>query len=268
MTLLDVLTVALIRGLGEVLPIGASGPLAVLPGLVGSDDGRAALSIATHCGILVALLLYFWRDVLAMVVGLWRLAKGKPDAGSWLMLHVAAGTVPAAALGGFLAAPTADLIGPVLASILILLGGVILLVCDRLGVTVRRVEHLSISFAAGLGLVQALALFPGVSRTGITIATARLMGWERREAARFSLLLAIPLILGYVAVSLWQLTRHTQPILSADLQIAAIAAGMIAFTAIAAMMAWVDRHTYAPLAVARIVVGLVALGIALLSSLG
>lgn len=267
MTLLDVLTVALIRGLGEVLPIGASGPLAALPGLAGSDDGRAALAIATHCGILVALLLYFWRDVLAMVTGLWRLAKGKPDAGSWLMLHVVAGTVPTALLGAFLALPAAAAIGPVMAAILILVGGVVLLLCDWLGVTVRRVEHLSLPVAAGLGLVQALALFPGVSRTGITIAAARLLGWERREAARFSLLLAIPLILGHAAVSLWTLTRHTQPILSADLQIAAAAAGLIAFAAIAAMMAWVDRHTYAPLAVARIIVGLGALGLLLWSSL-
>lgn len=267
MTLLDVLTVALIRGLGEVLPIGASGPLAALPGLAGSDDGRAALAIATHCGILAALLLYFWRDVLAVLTGLWRLAKGKPDSGSRLMLHVAAGTVPTAILGAFLAIPAAAAVGPVLAAILILVGGFALLICDRLGVTVRRIEHLSLPVAAGLGLLQALALFPGVSRTGITIAAARLLGWERREAARFSLLLAIPLILGHTALSLWQLTRHTQPILSADLQIAAAAAGLIALTAIAAMMAWVDRRTYAPLALARIVLGIAALGMLMWSSL-
>ena len=268
MTLLDVLLVALIRGLGEALPLGASGPLAALPGLTGSDSARAALSVATHFGILLALLLYFWRDVLAMALGLWRLAKGKPDAGSRLMLHVAAGTVPTALAAGFLAVPAAGLVGPLAAAGLIVLGGVVLLGCDRLGVTVHRVEHLSIPLAAGLGLTQVLALVPGVSRTGITISAARLLGWERVEAARFSLLLAIPLHLGAGLFDLWRLTRQAQPILSADLQLATVASGGIALVAVAAMMAWVGRHSYAPFALARIALGVVILAAVAWTSLG
>jgi len=260
--------VALIRGLGEGLPLGASGPLAVLPGLAGTDSARVALSVATHLGILLALLLYFWRDVLAMGQGLWRLAKGKPDAGSRLMLHVAAGTVPTAVLAGLLAAPVAGLVGPIGAAGLIVVGGVVLLACDRLGVTVCRVEHLSLPLAAGLGLTQVLALLPGVSRTGITISTARLLGWERGEAARFSLLLAIPLNLGAGLFDLWQLTRQAEPILSADLQLAVLASGGIALVAIAAMMAWVQRRSYAPFALARISLGLGLLAVAVWSSFG
>jgi len=268
LTLLDVLVIALIQGLGEVLPLGTSGLLTSPSDLTGTDSARAAASVAIHLGILLALLLYFWRDVLAMGRGLWRLAKGKPDPGSRLMLHVAAGSIPFALVAGVLATPAATLVGPVGAASLILLGGLLLLACDRLGVTVHRIEHLTLPQAAGLGLTQVLALVPGVSRTGITISVARLLGWERGEAARFSLLLAIPLNLGAALFDLWRLLRQAQPILSGDLQLAALASGIIALIGIAVMMAWVGRHSYAPFALARIGLGIIAVLTALWTSFG
>ncbi len=263
MTLLDALIVAVIHGLGEVLPLGASGHLTALPGIAGPPESGAALSIAAHCGILLALTGYFWRDVIAMVIGVWRLAKGKPDGGSRLFLHVAVATVPAAAAGWLLLEHAGNLIGPVGAAAMVLAGGVLLLACDKLGVTVRRIEHASFVGSFCLGALQILALIPGVSRTGITITVARLMGWERQAAARFSLLLAMPLILGHGGYTLWTLSRHARPILSADLAITAAAAGLTALVAVAGMMAWVDRRSYAPFAVARITLGGAILALAL-----
>ena len=262
MTLLDALVIALIQGLGEVLPLGASGHLAALPLLAGTPEGRAALSVAAHVGTLLALMIYFWREVGAMGLGVWRLAKGKPDGGSRLFLHVAAGTVPAAA-GWFLLDRAAGIVGPVTASALILGGGLLLLACDKLGVTVRRIEHMTFLGSFSLGLLQVLALIPGVSRTGVTITIARLLGWERQAAVRFSLLLAMPLILGHAGRTFWGLSQHARLILSPDLMIAAAAAGLASLVAVAAMMVWVERHTFAPFAVARIVFGVVAMGLAL-----
>ncbi|TAN64317.1 MAG: undecaprenyl-diphosphate phosphatase [Magnetospirillum sp.] len=263
MTLLDVLIVALIQGLGEVLPLGASGHLAVLPALAASPEGRAALSGAAHVGTLLALMIYFWREVGAMGLGVWRLAKGKPDGGSRLFLHVAVGTVPAAAAGWFLIDRVAGFGGPVLTAVLVLAGGLLLLACDKLGVTVRRIEHMSFVGSFGLGLLQVLALIPGVSRTGITITVSRLLGWERQAAARFSLLLAMPLILGHGGRTFWAVSQHTRLILSADLMIAAAAAGLASLAAVAVMMAWVERRTFFLFALARIAFGTVALGLAL-----
>ena len=262
-TLLEVLVIVLIRGLGEVLPLGASGHLAALPMLAGSDDGRAALSVAAHLGILLALMAYFWRDVGNMGVGVWRLAKGKPDGGSRLFLHLAVGTIPAAAAGWFLIDHVAGLAPPVTAAALVFGGGVLLLACDKLGVTVRRIEHMSFAGSFGLGLLQVLALIPGVSRTGITITIARLLGWERQAAARFSLLLAMPLIQGHGGRTFLGLWRQGELILSADLMIAAAAAALVSLAAVAAMMAWVERHTFLPFAVERIVFGAGAMGLAL-----
>ncbi|OAN50660.1 UDP-diphosphatase [Paramagnetospirillum marisnigri] len=263
MTLLDVLLVALIQGLGEALPLGASGLLAALPRLAGSIEGRAALSVAAHLGILVALMLYFWRDVGAMGAGLWRLGKGKPDAGSRLLLHLALGTIPAAAAGWFLLDRVAGLVSPALAAGLVLAGGIFLLVADRLGVTVRRIEHMTFVGSLVLGAMQVLALVPGVSRTGITITLARLLGWERQSAARFSLLLAMPLIIGHAGRTFWGLAQRADLVLSSDLALAAAAAGGSALVAVAAMMAWVNRRSFAPFALARIVLGAVALALIL-----
>ncbi|MDO8605791.1 MAG: undecaprenyl-diphosphate phosphatase [Phaeospirillum sp.] len=263
MTLLDVLVVALIQGFGEVLPMGASGLLAVLPMLTGSPDGRAALSVAAHLGTLLALMLYFWRDVWAMGQGVWRLLKGKPDGGTRLFLHVMVGTVPAAAAGWFLMDRGFGGVGPALAATLILGGGLLLLVCDKLGLTVRRIEHMTFVGSFGLGVLQVLALIPGVSRTGITITVCRLLGWERQAAARFSLLLAMPLILGHGGRTFWSLSRHTDLIVSADLMIAAAAAGLASLLAVAIMMAWVERRTFLPFSVARILFGAAALALAL-----
>lgn len=262
MTLLDVLLVALVRGMGEVLPLGSSGTLTALP-LLGSADGRAALTIATQTGILVALIVYFWRDVLAMGRGLGLAVQGKPDAGARLLLHIVVGTVPTALLGWWLAEPAGRIVGPSVAAGLILFGGVLLLAADRLGVTVRRIEHLGLASAAGLGLLQVLALLPGVSRTGITITAARLLGWERREAFRFSLLLAIPLVGGHGALTLAGLIDHSDLVLSSDLQLAAVTAGGVAFLSIVAMMSWVERRTFVPIALLRIALGAGALSLAL-----
>ena len=156
-TLLEVLVIALIQGLGEVLPLGASGLLASQTILTGAPESRAALSVAAHMGVILALMLYFWRDVAAMSVGVWRLAKGKPDGGSRLFLFVAAGTIPAALAGWFLLDRMVGAVSPVSAASFVLVGGLFLLVSDKLGVTVRRIEHMGFAGAVGLGALQILA---------------------------------------------------------------------------------------------------------------
>lgn len=243
---------SLIQGLGEVLPVSASGHLTALPALAGSAEGRAAITVAANFGIVVALMLYFWRDMAAMGVGLWKLGKGRPDAGTRLFMHVAVGAAPALLVGWLYVSSGGGFGSPTTAVAAMLVFGLFLLVADQLGMTVSRVEHISWAAAFGIGVLQAAALIPGVSRTGITITAARLMGYERRAAARFSLLLAIPAFAAHGAWTFRSLARNAEIILSMDLAYAATTAGVAALLAVAAMMAWVDRHSFAPFAIWRV----------------
>jgi len=255
-TLLDVVVVALIQGFAEVLPLGASGHLALLPSaLAGAPDERAAVLLAAHGGILAALALYFWRDMLAMGNGLWKLAKGRPDAGTRLFFRLLVGTLPAAAIGWGVARLGLPAASPVAAAAAMAVFGLFLLVADNLGMTVRRVDHLSFAGAFAIGVLQAAAVVPGVSRTGITVTAARLMGFERDDAARFSLLLAIPLLSGSAALSAWTLWHRDALAYSSDLAVAAALAAIAGLIAAAAMIGWVRHRSFAPFAVWRILLG-------------
>jgi undecaprenyl-diphosphatase len=255
-TLLEALMIGAIRGVTEVLPLGAAGHLALLPEPAASPDQMAATALATDIGIILALGLYFWRDLAAMAAGLRRLAKGRPDANSLLLLHVLEGTAAAAALGwGLRLLLPLQSPGPVIVAGALAGFGLVLLVADRLGITVRRVAHMSHLGAILFGALQAVALIPGVSRTGIVVTALRLTGYERSEAARFSLLLALPPVLGAIGLSIWRLTRHGTILLSGDLILTVAVAGLAALAAIALMMAWLRHATYTPFALWRIALG-------------
>jgi undecaprenyl-diphosphatase len=263
-TLLDVVFVALLQGIAEVLPLGAAGHLALLGDIVANGSARAAVVVAADLGIVVALMLYFWRDLFAMGRAVVKLFKGRMDPGGRLLLQVLAGSLPALGLTWIFAEMGGGTASRTVAASALVVFGLFLLAADRLGVTVRRVEHLGWLGAVVIGILQAAAAIPGVSRTGITITAARLMGFERRDAARFSLLLGIPLIAGHAALTLGQLSRQAQLIWSSDLVLASGLAGIAALISVAAMMAWVERHSFAPFAAWRIVLGLGVLGLALI----
>ena len=254
MTLLDVVLVALITGIGEVLPLGAAAHLAFLPAIAGTPDQLAVAAAAADMGIVCGLSVYFWRDFAAMAVGLWRMIKGRPDAGTRLFFQLVLGTVPALLLGWAFTRLAPGVGGRTVAAGAMAGFGLLLLLADRLGMTVRRIDHLSPVGALVIGTLQAAALVPGVARVGIAITAARLLGYERADSARLALLLSIPL-LAWSAVSLvWRLRGEL--VLSSDLAAAVVVAGVAALAACAGMTGWVRRHSYTPFAVWRILLGI------------
>lgn len=255
MTLLDVVFIALLQGIADVLPLGASGHLALVGRLAASAEGRAAVVAAAEIGMVVALMLYFWRDLFLMGRSVVKLAKGRMDPGGRLLLQVLAGSLPAIALAWAFVELGGGTASPTVAASALLVFGLFLWVADRLGVTVRRVEHLGWLGAVIIGILQAAAAIPGVSRTGITLTAARLMGFERLDAARFSLLLAIPMLAGDATHALWRVSRQAELIVSNDLLIAAGLGCFGAWFAAALLMAWIERHTFAPFAWWRVLVG-------------
>lgn len=267
MPLLFIFVLAVVQGITEFLPISSSGHLELawqtmdhegiaLP----PENQRLILFVAVHLGTLFAVLLYFWRDVGTLAVGIFRLltVRGGPQAR--LVANIAVGSIPLAVVGYL----GRDVIVETLYDLEVIawctIGfGVLLYLADRFGMTVRRVEHLSLTGALAIGLSQALALIPGTSRSGITMTAARMMGFERAEAARFSLLLAIPAILGASLLEGLELYRLGNLQLGLDAAVAAGLAFVSAVIAIALMMIWLRRASFTPFVIYRILLGVLVL---------
>jgi undecaprenyl-diphosphatase len=134
--------------------------------------------------------------------------------------------------------------------------GVVLWIADRVGMTVRRIEHIGFWDAMLIGLSQVLALVPGTSRSGITMTAARLLGMERPDAARFSMILSIPTIVGAGVLEGWELYKLGDARLTADVFLAATLAFVAAIVAIVLMMAWLKRASFTPFVIYRIALGI------------
>lgn len=255
MTYLDIVLIAVIQALAGVLPLSASGHFALFSGLAGDPAAFAAVSVAAHLGMGLGVALWLWRDVWGMTVGLGRLLKGKSDPGGRLFLALLVASLPAGLLGGWLLTAVQPPHNQLLAAACLLGFGVLLALADRWGVTVRRIEHLGLPGGVLFGLLQVLALAPGVSRTGIVVTAARIVGYERRDAARLALLLGIPAVLGLGVFKLWMLSQHTVLILSGDLLLATALAAFVAWLAAGALLGWLGRRTFQPFYVWRIMLG-------------
>jgi undecaprenyl-diphosphatase len=210
--IIQALLMGIVQGLTEFLPVSSSGHLIVVPYLFGWDDAfltSLAFSVMLHLGTLVALLVYFRADWLRLVpAGLAairdRSFRGDPDRKlAWLL---AAATIPAAIVGFVFDDLIEDQFRQVgLVAVTLVVGGILLWIADRVGRTDRRIAEVSFPVAIGIGVAQALALIPGISRSGISITAGRLAGLDRESAARFAFLMATPITLGagsYEALSL------------------------------------------------------------------
>lgn len=263
MPILHVAILALIQGATEFLPISSSGHLVLVPALAGWPDQGLIIDVAVHVGTLGAVMAYFWRDMAVMGRGLWGLAKGKgADRGVRLFLLLVLATVPVVVAGFWVNSQWPNGLRSLTVIGWATLGfGVLLWLTDRFGMTMRRMDHLGWGDALVIGLAQVLALIPGASRSGVTMSAARMLGMERPDAARFSMLLSIPTIVGAGALKGFDLYQAHDATLSADAFIAAGMALVSALVAIAVMMAWLKRATFAPFVVYRIVLGGVLLSL-------
>ena len=256
MPLLHLAILAVIQGLTEFLPVSSSGHLALVPHVLGWPDQGLVIDIAVHVGTLGAVMVYSWRDISRMLLGLLQALKGSDSAGLDLFSLIVLASLPVVAAGYFVSQYLGDALRTTEVIAWSTIGfGVVLGIADRVGMTIRRLEHMSYAAALFIGLAQVLALIPGASRSGVTMTAARMIGFERADAARFSLLLSIPAILG--AATLAGLNIHQ----TGDLELgfdAAIAAGiafLAALISISVMMAWLRHAGFMPFVIYRLLLG-------------
>jgi undecaprenyl-diphosphatase len=210
-TYVQALIMGIVQGLTEFLPISSSGHLIVVPFMAGWDDPfitSLAFGVMLHVGTLLALLVYFRADWLRLVpAGLAtvrdRSFRSDPDRRlAWLLV---AATVPAA-IAGFLLSDAIDELWSnagadahrdvPLVAVTLVIGGIVLWAADRFGPRTKGVRDVTFPVATAIGAAQALALIPGISRSGISIAAARVAGLDREASARFAFLMATPITAG------------------------------------------------------------------------
>jgi undecaprenyl-diphosphatase len=248
---------ALVQGITEFLPISSSAHLILVPAVTDWPDQGPVIDVAVHVGTLFAVLLYFRRDVIAMAQGLADLARGRRNDGTRLMICVVAATLPIVFAGYFVM--KVGLIEELRSVRLIAwttLGfGIVLHLADRYGPRLRPMGAVGLRDAMIIGLAQTLSLLPGTSRSGITMSAARAIGFERADAARFSMLLSIPTILAAGLLAGLDLAEAGDATLGMDAFIAAGLAFLAALAAISLLMRWLAHAGFGPFVLYRILLG-------------
>jgi undecaprenyl-diphosphatase len=263
------LVLGLVQGATELLPISSSAHLILVPWLADwtylerSDEFNQTFDVALHVGTLIAVGAYFWRDLVRLVQA-WlrsfhrRAIETGEERLAWV---VAVATIPAALIGAvgenFIATRLGE---PWQIAILLAVFGIVLWVADHRPAR-RRMETLTIRDAVLIGVAQAAALAPGVSRSGVTISAGRFLGLDRDGAARMSFLLLVPTTLGAI---LW---KGTTDVLLGDLPpgwegpfvVGVLAAAASGFVAIVFLLRFVQRHTYSPFVFYRLIVAAIVL---------
>jgi len=257
---LPIILLAVVQGITEFLPISSSGHLQLVPAVAGWPDQGLTIDVAVHVGSLGAVMLYLWRDLWSMLRGLGQAFLGRVTSGAKLLGLLILATLPVVAAGFALDRYIPGGLRSIEVIAWATVGfGLLLYYVDQRMMAVNRLEHMNVVSALIIGMSQIVALIPGTSRSGITMTAARALGFERVDAARFSMLLSIPTIIGAGGLKGWELWQSGNVALGRDAAMSAGFAFVSALIAIALMMAWLRRASFTPFVVYRVLLGLVLL---------
>jgi undecaprenyl-diphosphatase len=263
-SVLHAIVLGIVQGLTEFLPISSSGHLILVPDLLGWEDlsGDTTLNktfdVALHMGTLVAALWYFRHDLAQYVAAAWRSLRARSVAETdarvgWLLLLTA---VPGAITGALFSSEIEDTLGdPILIGVMLIVFGTVLLLVDRLP-GARFVDDFRLKDAVIMGVAQAVALQPGVSRSGVTMTAGRWLRFDRAAAARISFLMSIPIIAGAGLYKGLEVARDGIPSeFVAPFFWGFVASAVSGFLAIAWLLRYLQTNTFFPFVVYRWVVG-------------
>ena len=261
-TLIDALVLGLIEGLTEFIPVSSTGHLMLATALLGLDPAKwEAFNVIIQLGAILAIVVLYWRTFWAVLMGLF-----KREATSWRFVrNLVVAFLPAGVLGFIFIKQIEGLLGnPLVVPVTMILGGIAILVVERFAKSadVVGVAEIPVLKSLGIGLVQCLSMIPGVSRSAATIMGALSLGVERRTAAEFSFFLAVPTMLGATTLEFVK-HRHDLVAGASGVGVSTVAVGfvvsfVVAIVVVRAFVRFISRHSFAPFAWYRLVVGAVA----------
>ena len=258
LSLLSIVLLGIVEGLTEFLPVSSTGHLILAGEIMKVPQGTETFDVVIQLGAILAVVVLYRHRFAAVLAGLARRDEGAIR----FTRNVLVGFLPAAVIGAVAyKSIKALLTQPIVVAVALIVGGIAILVIERLAraPSCDSVEGMPLKTVLGVGFLQCLAMIPGVSRSGATIMGALTLGVERRTAAEYSFFLAIPTMLGATTLALWK-ARHEL----GDTQATAIAIGfavsfVVAMLVIRWFLALITRHGFAPFAWYRIIVGGIAL---------
>ena len=257
--LLLVIILGIVEGVTEYLPVSSTGHLILATELLGfKADQWALFNVAIQPGAILAILVLYWRTFRDVLVGMF---QRQPNAWKFVRNLVVA-FIPAVVLGLAFGDNIEMLLGnAVVVAWALIIGGVAILVIERLArpTDCDGVANVTLTHSIGIGLVQCLAMIPGVSRSGATILGAMSMGVDRKTAAEFSFFLAVPTLSGATALQLWKHGAAMEPGMGGWILIGSLVSFVVAVVVVKAFVSVIQRFGFAPFAWYRIVAGAVAL---------
>ena len=254
MTWIQIVVLAVVQGLTEFLPISSSGHLVLVPGIFDWADQGLVFDIAVHFGTLIAVCFYFRSDIVHLIGGGFSAIGGDmSSSSSRLAVGIAIGTIPAA-VAGLLFAEWIEthFRSPFVVAVTLAGYGILLALADRYGKRNREFSTIRIRDALIIGLAQALALVPGTSRSGVTITAGMILGLKRMDAARFSFLLSVPVILLATLYKGAAMLAGDVPIEWSALAVAAVISAVVAYLSIEFFMRFVNAIGLLPFAIYRL----------------
>jgi undecaprenyl-diphosphatase len=256
---LQAVVLGIIQGLTEFLPISSSAHLRIYPEIFGWGDPGAAFTAVIQIGTELAVLLFFWKDIWR-IASMWTRSLFRPEYRGHLDARmgwfIIIGSLPIVVLGIALK----DVIEHdfrslwIIATMLVVLG-LILGLADRIGGTDKTMRQISLRDAILMGLAQALALIPGVSRSGATLSMGRFLGYEREAATRYAFLLAIPAVIGAGVFELKDIPDGDNLYGWGPTIVATVVSFVVGYAAIAWLLRYVTTGSYAPFVIYRVTLG-------------
>jgi undecaprenyl-diphosphatase len=257
--LLLVIILGIVEGITEYLPVSSTGHLILATELMGYDADKWALfNIAIQPGAILAILVLYWRTFRDVLIGLWQ-----REASSFAFVrNLLVAFIPAVVIGLAIGDYIELLLGnAVVVAWALIIGGVAILIVEKLArpTDCGGVQNVSLKHSIGIGIVQCLAMVPGVSRSGATILGAMAMGVDRKTAAEFSFFLAVPTLSGATALQLYKHGASMEPGMTGWILLGSLVSFVVAVIVVKAFVAIIQRYGFAPFAWYRIVAGAAAL---------
>jgi len=243
MEVIQPIILGVVQGLGEFLPISSTAHLVLIPYFFNWEDPGLAFDVALHLGTLIAVLAYFYKDWINIFQSAFDYKSQKnPDYAKKTIWILAVATIPGILAGYFFESKAETIFrSPVLIALTLIFFGLFLYLADKYFQTKKDIDKISFLGSIIIGIFQAMAIIPGVSRSGATITAGRMLGMDRKDSAKFSFLLSMPIVFGAVILKIPEFFSNT---INLEIILGVFFSALSGYLAIKYLLKLVEKYSY------------------------